>query len=149
MGFFGHNSLDFDAPSLGRSTQSTFNMAMACLNTINSCSSENTWTKNLPRRSGVQESESAVKNNACAHDQTGLSAIQPSFTHHEKRKVCYCSIVHSWTQGETKNRLTLRCALATQFLIPFLWPKHMKIKCLNDSDLPVRISVLTFTKYHL
>ena len=94
MGFFGHNSLDLDAPSLGRSTQSTFNMAMACLNTINSCSSENTWTKNLPRRSGAHESESAVKNNACAHDQTGLSAIQPSFTHHEKRKVCYCSIVH-------------------------------------------------------
>ena len=161
MGFFGHNSLDFDAPSLGRFTQSTFNTAMACLNTINSCSSENTWTKNLPRHRGVRESESAVKNNACALDQvcrTGLSAIQSSVTHllHTKeRKVCYCwvffllTIVHSWTQGETNNRLTLRCDLATQFVIPFLGHKHMKIKGPKDSDLPVRISVLTFTKYHM
>ena len=137
MGFFGHNSLDFDAPSLGRSTQSTFNMAMACLNTINSCSSENTWTKNLPRHRGVRESESAVKNNACAHDpvcRTGLSAIQSSFTHllhTKKRKVCYCSfffqlsVVHSCTQREKNNRLTLRCDLAAQ--------------CQKDSDLPVRI----------
>ena len=72
------------------------------------------------------------------------------------RKVCYCSffflltIVHSWTQGETNNRLTLRCDLATQFVIPFLGHKHMKIKGPKDSDLPpVRISVLTFTKYHM
>ena len=88
MEFFGHNSLDFDAPSLGRFTQSTFNTAMACLNTINSCSSENTWTKNLPSHRGVLESESAVKNNACAHCR--LSVCQPfshHFTHQETQSV--------------------------------------------------------------
>ena len=82
MGFFGHNSLDFDAPSLGRFTQSTFNTAMACLNTINSCSSENTWTNNLPRHRGVRESESAVKNNACAHDQVCRLFVCQPFSHH-------------------------------------------------------------------
>ena len=94
MGFFGHNSLDFDAPSLGRFTQSTFNTAMAYLNTINSCSSENTWTKNLRRHRGVRESESAVKNNACARlgsSSVCLSAIQSSF--YTPRNATKCVIV--------------------------------------------------------
>ena len=57
MGLFGHNSLDFDAPSLGRSPQST----LWPWHVKGSCSSENTWTKNLPSHRGVRESGSAVK----------------------------------------------------------------------------------------
>ena len=70
---------------------------MACLNTINSCSSENTWTKNLPRHRGVRESESAVKNNACALDQvcrTGLSNWSVSHS-----VISYTPLTHQETQS--------------------------------------------------
>ena len=90
MGFFGHNSLDFDAPSLCRFTQSTFNTAMACLNTINSCSSENTWTKNLPRHRGVRQNESAVKTTH-AHTIRSVCHSAIIYTPRKLRKLCYCS----------------------------------------------------------
>ena len=68
---------------------------MACLNskyysTTNSCSSENTWTKNLPRHRGVRQSESAVKTTH-AHTIRSLCHSAIIYTPRKLRKLCYCS----------------------------------------------------------